>query len=60
MSSEINGQNVLFVCDVCDADREIAGTFREAWEYLKEDGWRCFQDEFGTWQHRCPECVGQD
>lgn len=46
-------------CDYCDTDA-YGGTleFREFWEDIKRQGWRCFKDENdGVWKHKCPECV---
>lgn len=57
MSSEAKGQLVIFTCDFCGADYSAAGSFKDAWEAAKEDGWRCFKDEDGDWVHKCDECM---
>ena len=56
MSSEVTGQLVVFTCDLCGESHESAGTWKDVWAVLKEDGWRCFKDEDGDWVHRCPQC----
>ncbi len=57
MSYEQRGQLYIFECDECFEEREISGgDFRDAWEALKDDGWRCFQNGDEGWDHRCEEC----
>ena len=58
MSSETEGQLVTFTCDECGEEFACAGSWRDVWQAAKDDGWRCFQDDNGEWQHRCPSCVG--
>ena len=60
MSSEQQGQCVIFTCDNCEEELRIAShDFREAWEAAKEDGWRAFMNRRDRWEHRCPECRGR-
>jgi hypothetical protein len=60
MSSEQRGQEIVFSCDNCEEERAVSShSFKEAWEYLKDDGWRCFKNSSGDWEHRCPDCIGK-
>lgn len=56
MSSETKGQLVTFTCDNCGNEFSIAGSWRDAWEAAKEEGWRCFKDDDDEWTHLCEEC----
>lgn len=57
MAVDTKGQLIIWSCDCCDAEREMSGTFKDCWEALKSDGWRCFKED-GEWRHKCDECVG--
>ena len=60
MSSEQDGQLVVFMCDNCDEEYEVQShDFAAAWELAKEKGWRCFKNKKEEWEHRCPECRGK-
>ena len=57
MSKEQKGQLISFYCDNCDEEKQVAShNFVEAWESAKEDGWRCFKNDEGEWEHICPDC----
>jgi hypothetical protein len=57
MSSETQGQLVIFTCNMCGESTEVAGTWKEVWEMLKDEGWRCFKDEEADeWVHHCADC----
>jgi hypothetical protein len=47
-----------FICDECGAYAEGVGfeEFRDRWNQLKDDGWRCTK-EGSRWRHFCPSCV---
>lgn len=52
---------LTFVCDECGCDDFVEdafgdSAFRDTWEVLKADGWRCFKRD-GKWFHSCPTCV---
>jgi hypothetical protein len=53
-----DGQLVTFFCDAsgCGESFEAAGNFKDVWESAKDDGWRCFKNTDGEWEHRCPDC----
>jgi len=50
-----------FECDYdsCTECFDGFGTFDEVWADAKADGWRCFKNDQGKFEHRCPEHVGQ-
>ena len=57
MASEKDGQLVRFICDICDEEWEVqCHSFKDAWEAARDDGWCCWMDETGEWNHRCPDC----
>ncbi len=60
MSSEKEGQLCIFTCDNCGDEAEIQShSFKDAWEELKDQGWRCFKNDDDDWEHRCQDCVGK-
>lgn len=59
MASEVEGQQVTFFCDKCDEEFVTSGSFRDAWESAKGDGWRTFKNADDEWEHRCPDCRGK-
>ena len=60
MSSDRDGQLIVFICDNCDEEYKLAGgDFKETWEAAKADGWRCFKNKDDQWEHRCPDCRGK-
>lgn len=46
-----------FECDECGEIYESYDEdFMEAWRQAKEDGWICFKNDVGDWEHRCENC----
>lgn len=51
-----------FSCDYpgCNETYVGDGDFRDVWDEARDDGWRCFENDGGEFEHRCPEHVGLD
>jgi hypothetical protein len=42
---------------MCDETYTAFGMFKDAWDEAKREGWRCFENDVGEWEHRCPQHV---
>ena len=60
MSIEYHDNTMHLDCDHCNRKPEIYfGSWREALESAKKDGFVVYQDSPGMWRHKCPDCVGE-
>lgn len=54
-TDRIKGQ-LVFECDNCGETSQDNNNFIEAWNELKDDGWKT--RKFGSdWNHYCPKCA---
>ncbi len=62
MGIEYSDNTMHLDCDHCNRKPEIYfGSWREALDDAKRDGWEVYKDKAGTlgdaWCHKCPDCV---
>lgn len=59
MLKKTKGGESCWECDNC-GDAAYSGTleFADAWQQLKDQGWRAVKDEDDEWTHFCPDCAG--
>ena len=52
---------IHFCCDHCGEVTETHCTrFEGAWAKAKARGWRARRGADGEWEHRCPDCAGEE
>lgn len=44
------------VCDICNEVIGPFGSWDDAKEQMKEEGWQFFLDDHKQWQHLCHKC----